>query len=147
MATATYPPPPPCYKMYKDYAKDPYTAPAAPPPIEGPYVLYDTNYTTDDVLPDLEEQGARHLYPKGPNIGIFNAHVSCLLCTYSMSVDFNPESNFAISLKFPFSVFRICIFFPSVCVFAFRWDGRVLTLSFSIYNVTLIVTCDWKKCN
>lgn len=68
MATATYPPPPPCYKMYKDYAKDPYTAPAAPPPIEGPYVLYDTNYTTDDVLPGLEEQGVRQLYPKGPNI-------------------------------------------------------------------------------
>ncbi|KAK4391898.1 Mediator of RNA polymerase II transcription subunita [Sesamum angolense] len=134
MATATYPPPPPYYRLYKEYLKDPDSAPAPPPPIEGPYVLYGANYTveyvvhlsganhayaksistvlstkdqlnpkvyfdlafharnsqhqhlntnpmyhsclnylelefvTDDVLPGLEEQGVRQLYPKGPNI-------------------------------------------------------------------------------
>lgn len=68
MATATYPPPPPYYRLYKEYSKDPNSAPAPPPPIQGPYVLYGANYTTDDVLPGLEEQGVRQLYPKGPNI-------------------------------------------------------------------------------
>ncbi|KAG8367128.1 hypothetical protein BUALT_Bualt16G0040300 [Buddleja alternifolia] len=81
MATATYPPPPPYYRLYKEYSQDPDSAPAPPPPIEGPYALYGANYTvsynlfrsdfesvTDDVLPGLEEQGVRQLYPKGPNI-------------------------------------------------------------------------------
>ncbi|XP_073290434.1 mediator of RNA polymerase II transcription subunit 7a-like [Primulina huaijiensis] len=68
MATATYPPPPPFYKLYKDYSQDPDSAPSPPPPIQGPYVLYGASYTTDDVLPGLEEQGVRQLYPKGPNI-------------------------------------------------------------------------------
>ncbi|KAL3625278.1 Mediator of RNA polymerase II transcription subunit 7a [Castilleja foliolosa] len=68
MATATYPPPPPYYKLYKEYSQDPDSAPAPPPPIQGPYVLYGANYTTDDVLPGLEEQGVRQLYPQGPNI-------------------------------------------------------------------------------
>ncbi|KAL6507122.1 Mediator of RNA polymerase II transcription subunit 7a [Orobanche hederae] len=67
MATATYPPPPPYYKLYREYSQDPNSAPAPPPPIQGPYVLYGGNYTTDDVLPGLEEQGVRQLYPKGPN--------------------------------------------------------------------------------
>ncbi|KAL9258996.1 Mediator of RNA polymerase II transcription subunit 7b-like protein [Drosera capensis] len=68
MATATYPPPPPYYKLYKDYATNPSSAPAPPPPIQGTYVCFGTNYTTDDVLPGLEEQGVRQLYPKGNNI-------------------------------------------------------------------------------
>ncbi|GFZ03691.1 mediator complex, subunit Med7 [Actinidia rufa] len=68
-ATATYPPPPPYYKLYKDYTQNPKSAPEPPPPIEGTYVLFGSSYTTDDVLPSLEEQGVRQLYPKGPNIG------------------------------------------------------------------------------
>ncbi|KAK4479015.1 hypothetical protein RD792_014524 [Penstemon davidsonii] len=68
MATATYPPPPPYYKLYKQYSQDPDSAPAPPPPVQDPYVLYGANYTTDDVLPGLEEQGVRQLYPEGPNI-------------------------------------------------------------------------------
>ncbi|KZV51282.1 mediator of RNA polymerase II transcription subunit 7a-like [Dorcoceras hygrometricum] len=68
MATATYPPPPPFYKLYKEFSQDPDSAPSPPPPIQGPYVLYGSNYTTDDVLPGLEEQGVRQLYPKGSNI-------------------------------------------------------------------------------
>ncbi|XP_073052422.1 mediator of RNA polymerase II transcription subunit 7a-like [Primulina eburnea] len=68
MATATYPPPAPFYKLYKKYCEDPDSAPSPPPPFQGPYVLYGANYTTDDVLPGLEEQGVRQLYPNGPNI-------------------------------------------------------------------------------
>ncbi|KAL2464762.1 Mediator of RNA polymerase II transcription subunit 7b [Forsythia ovata] len=68
MATATYPPPPPYYKLYKDYLQNPNSAPEPPAPIRGTYVLYGANYTTDDVLPTLEEQGVRQLYPKGPNV-------------------------------------------------------------------------------
>ncbi|KAL3841168.1 hypothetical protein ACJIZ3_025759 [Penstemon smallii] len=68
MATATYPPPPPYYKLYKQYCQNPDSGPAPPPPVQGPYVLYGANYTTDDVLPGLEEQGVRQLYPEGPNI-------------------------------------------------------------------------------
>ncbi|XP_055835939.1 mediator of RNA polymerase II transcription subunit 7a-like [Solanum dulcamara] len=67
-ATATYPPPPPYYRLYKDYLQDPKSAPEPPPHIEGTYVLFGSNYTTDDVLPNLEEQGVRQLYPKGPNV-------------------------------------------------------------------------------
>lgn len=68
MATATYPPPPPYYRLYKKYLEDPNSAPEPPPPVEGSYVLYGATYTTDDVLPSLEEQGVRQLYPKSPNI-------------------------------------------------------------------------------
>ncbi|XP_071690439.1 mediator of RNA polymerase II transcription subunit 7a isoform X2 [Rutidosis leptorrhynchoides] len=68
MATATYPPPPPFYRLYKDYEQDPSSAPEPPPPIEGTYLLYGANYTTDDILPSLEDQGVRQLYPKGPNL-------------------------------------------------------------------------------
>ncbi|XP_075517517.1 mediator of RNA polymerase II transcription subunit 7a-like [Primulina tabacum] len=68
MATATYPPPAPFYKLYEKYCEDPDSAPSPPPSIQGTYVLYGANYTTDDVLPGLEEQGVRQLYPKGPNI-------------------------------------------------------------------------------
>ncbi|KAL1561384.1 Mediator of RNA polymerase II transcription subunit 7a [Salvia divinorum] len=68
MATATYPPPPPYYRLYKNYSDDPDSSPAPPPPIQGPYFLYGASYTTDDVLPGLEEQGVRQLYPKGPDI-------------------------------------------------------------------------------
>ncbi|XP_057441589.1 mediator of RNA polymerase II transcription subunit 7b [Lotus japonicus] len=68
MATATYPPPPPYYRLYKDYLQNPDSAPEPPPPIEGTYVCFGANYTTSDVLPSLEEQGVRQLYSKGPNI-------------------------------------------------------------------------------
>ncbi|CAI9268345.1 unnamed protein product [Lactuca saligna] len=46
----------------------PTSAPEPPPPIQGTYLLYGANYTTDDVLPSLEDQGVRQLYPKGPNV-------------------------------------------------------------------------------
>lgn len=45
MSTATYPPPPPYYRLYKDYLQDPKSAPEPPPPIEGTYVLFGSNYT------------------------------------------------------------------------------------------------------
>ncbi|KAL9270564.1 Mediator of RNA polymerase II transcription subunit 7b-like protein [Drosera capensis] len=66
--TATYPPPPPYYKLYKNYATNPSSTPTLLPPIQGTYVCFGANYTTDDVLPGLEEQGVRQLYPKGNNI-------------------------------------------------------------------------------
>ncbi|KAI3677018.1 hypothetical protein L1987_86636 [Smallanthus sonchifolius] len=68
MATSTYPPPPPYYRLYKDYEQDPSSAPEPPPPIQGTYLLYGSSYTTDDVLPSLEDQGVRQLYPKDPNL-------------------------------------------------------------------------------
>ncbi|XP_077218546.1 mediator of RNA polymerase II transcription subunit 7a-like [Tasmannia lanceolata] len=71
MATSTssaYPPPPPYYRLYKDYLQNPNSAPQPPPPIQGSYTLYGANYTTDDILPSLEDQGVRQLYPKGPNV-------------------------------------------------------------------------------
>ncbi|XP_078171336.1 mediator of RNA polymerase II transcription subunit 7a-like [Carex rostrata] len=71
MATGTaasYPPPPPYYRLYSDYITDPDSAPPPPPPIEGAYPLYGSTYTTEAVLPSLEDQGVRQLYPKGPNI-------------------------------------------------------------------------------
>lgn len=45
MATATYPPPPPYYRLYKDYLQDPTSAPEPPPPIEGTYICFGGNYT------------------------------------------------------------------------------------------------------
>ncbi|XP_009615713.1 mediator of RNA polymerase II transcription subunit 7a-like [Nicotiana tabacum] len=68
MSTATYPPPPPYYRLYKDYLQDPNSAPEPPPPIDGTYILFGSNYTTDDALPSLEDQGVRQLYPKGSNV-------------------------------------------------------------------------------
>ncbi|CAN7037254.1 unnamed protein product, partial [Brassica rapa subsp. trilocularis] len=68
MATATYPPPPPYYRLYKDYSENPSSAPEPPPPIEGTYVCFGGNYTTEDVLPSLEEQGVPQLYPKDSNV-------------------------------------------------------------------------------
>ncbi|XP_020108686.1 mediator of RNA polymerase II transcription subunit 7a-like isoform X1 [Ananas comosus] len=73
MTTATsssYPPPPPYYRLYKDYERDPASAPDPPPPIQGAFPLFGATYTTDVVLPTLEDQGVRQLYPKGPNIDI-----------------------------------------------------------------------------
>ncbi|OVA07292.1 Mediator complex [Macleaya cordata] len=67
-ATATYPPPPPYYRLYKDFIENPKSTPEPPPPIEGTYILYGATYTTDDVLPSLEDQGVRQLYPKGPDV-------------------------------------------------------------------------------
>ncbi|CAH2074376.1 unnamed protein product [Thlaspi arvense] len=68
MATATYPPPPPYYRLYKNYSENPNSAPEPPPPIEGTYVCFGSNYTTEDVLPSLEEQGVPQLYPKDSNV-------------------------------------------------------------------------------
>ncbi|XP_065857751.1 mediator of RNA polymerase II transcription subunit 7a-like [Euphorbia lathyris] len=68
MATATYPPPPPYYRLYKDYLTNPKSAPEPPPPIDGNYSCFGATYTTDYVLPSLEEQGVRQLYPQGPNV-------------------------------------------------------------------------------
>lgn len=45
MATATYPPPPPYYRLYKDYIQNPKSAPEPPPPIEGTYTLFGATYT------------------------------------------------------------------------------------------------------
>lgn len=45
MATATYPPPPPYYRLYKDYLQDPKSAPEPPPPVEGTYVCFGGSYT------------------------------------------------------------------------------------------------------
>ncbi|CAM8963735.1 unnamed protein product [Rhodiola kirilowii] len=68
-AKAAYPPPPPYYKLYKDYdPKHPESWPQPPPPIQGTYVCFGANLTTDDVLPSLEDQGVRQLYPKGSNV-------------------------------------------------------------------------------
>ncbi|KAK4481754.1 hypothetical protein RD792_012665 [Penstemon davidsonii] len=50
MATATYPPPPPYYKLYKQYCQNPDSGPAPPPPVQGPYVLYGANYTARATL-------------------------------------------------------------------------------------------------
>ncbi|AED90572.1 putative protein [Arabidopsis thaliana] len=72
MATATYPPPPPYYRLYKDYSENPNSAPEPPPPIEGTYVCFGGNYTTEDVLPSLEEQGVPQLYPKDSNLDYKN---------------------------------------------------------------------------
>ncbi|KAJ1285837.1 hypothetical protein BS78_03G308500 [Paspalum vaginatum] len=64
MATSSaYPPPPPFYQLYKDYEQDPSSAPEPPPPIDGEYM-------TDEVLPSLEKDGVRQLYPEGPNIAV-----------------------------------------------------------------------------
>ncbi|GBG64796.1 hypothetical protein CBR_g46752 [Chara braunii] len=98
MAASAYPPPPPFYRLYKhfksdeeegeedgrsdedaDKTKGPDSAgeiggedwdlpPQPPPPITGAYVMYGQTYGTEDVLPTLEEQGLRQLYPKGVNV-------------------------------------------------------------------------------
>ncbi|CAL0304502.1 unnamed protein product [Lupinus luteus] len=68
MSSASYPPPPPFYRLYKNYSQDPNSAPSPPPPIEGSYICFGATHTTDNVLPSLEEQGVRQLYPKGPNV-------------------------------------------------------------------------------
>jgi mediator of RNA polymerase II transcription subunit 7 len=69
MATSSaYPPPPPFYRLYKDYEQDPSSAPEPPPPIDGKYTVYGAEHEINQVLPSLESQGVRQLYPKGPNI-------------------------------------------------------------------------------
>ena len=40
MATSAYPPPPPFYRLYKDYEQDPSSAPEPPPPIDGKYEVF-----------------------------------------------------------------------------------------------------------
>ncbi|GAA0156870.1 general transcription factor [Lithospermum erythrorhizon] len=66
MATGTYPPLPPFYKLYKETSSS--TAPSPPPPISGTYTLYGATYTTEEVLPSLEDQGVRPLYQTTPNL-------------------------------------------------------------------------------
>ncbi|KAG2569906.1 mediator of RNA polymerase II transcription subunit 7a-like [Panicum virgatum] len=68
MATSAYPPPPPFYRLYKDYEQDPSSAPEPPPPIDGKYEVFGVTREINEVLPSLESQGIRQLYPKGPNI-------------------------------------------------------------------------------
>jgi mediator of RNA polymerase II transcription subunit 7 len=69
MATSSaYPPPPPFYRLYKDYEQDPSSAPEPPPPIDGKYTVFGAEHEINQVLPSLESQGVRQLYPKGPNI-------------------------------------------------------------------------------
>ena len=34
MATSAYPPPPPFYRLYKDYDQDPSSTPEPPPPLQ-----------------------------------------------------------------------------------------------------------------
>jgi mediator of RNA polymerase II transcription subunit 7 len=67
-AGAAFPPPPPFYKLFKDFLDDPSSAPSPPPPVVGTYTMFGGNYTTNDMLPGLEEEGLRQLYPKGPNV-------------------------------------------------------------------------------
>ncbi|KAJ6300369.1 hypothetical protein OIU76_021212 [Salix suchowensis] len=58
MATATYPPPPPFYRLYKDYNENPKSIPERPPPIEGTYMCFSGNYT--DLLNVLQRDSKRH---------------------------------------------------------------------------------------
>ncbi|XP_047046274.1 mediator of RNA polymerase II transcription subunit 7a-like [Lolium rigidum] len=67
-SSSAYPPPPPFYRLYKDFEQDPSSAPEPPSSINGAYQLFGATYTTDVVLPSLEDQGVRQLYPKGPDI-------------------------------------------------------------------------------
>lgn len=71
---ATYPPPPPFYKLYADYVESDKGAeggaPSPPPPISGPYTLYGAPYNTEDRLPSLEEQGVRQLYSSAADLDV-----------------------------------------------------------------------------
>jgi len=60
MATATYPPPPPYYKLYKDYLQNPKSAPEPPPPIEGTYILYGATYTVSFLSLSFPTHHHRH---------------------------------------------------------------------------------------
>ncbi|KAK9152475.1 hypothetical protein Syun_010784 [Stephania yunnanensis] len=88
--TASYPPPPPYYRLYKGYLQNPKSAPEPPPPINGTYQLYGATYTTDDVLPSLEDQGVRQLYPKGHNVDC-KASRRCLGVFLAKSIIFNKK--------------------------------------------------------
>lgn len=68
MSAAAFPPPPPYYKLYADFSDDPSSAPPPPAPVVGTYVQYGGNYTTTDILPGLEEEGLRQLYPTGSDV-------------------------------------------------------------------------------
>ncbi|OIW14643.1 hypothetical protein TanjilG_32985 [Lupinus angustifolius] len=50
MSTSAFPPPPPYYRLYKNYSQDPNSAPEPPPPIEGTYVCFGATYTCIYVL-------------------------------------------------------------------------------------------------
>ncbi|XP_039114936.1 mediator of RNA polymerase II transcription subunit 7a-like [Dioscorea cayenensis subsp. rotundata] len=66
--SASFPPPPPYYRLYKDYIDDPKSAPEPPPPLQESFPLFGQHFTIDLVLPSLEDQGVRQLYPKSPII-------------------------------------------------------------------------------
>ncbi|TKW40667.1 hypothetical protein SEVIR_1G260700v4 [Setaria viridis] len=69
MATSSaYPPPPPFYRLYKDYEQDPSSAPEPPPPIDGIYTVFGVERKVNEGLQSLESLGLHQLYPKGPNI-------------------------------------------------------------------------------
>ncbi|KAF2535367.1 hypothetical protein F2Q68_00023475 [Brassica cretica] len=53
MATATYPPPPPYYRLYKDYSENPNSAPS---PSEGTYVCFGGNYTRKQAVEDIKRR-------------------------------------------------------------------------------------------
>ncbi|CAN6279398.1 unnamed protein product [Urochloa humidicola] len=69
MATSSaYPPPPPLYRLYKDYEQDASSAPGPPPPIDGTYTIFGPECQINEVLPSLESLDIHQLYPKGLNI-------------------------------------------------------------------------------
>ncbi|ONM12603.1 Mediator of RNA polymerase II transcription subunit 7a [Zea mays] len=54
MATsASYPPPPPFYRLYKNFEQDPSSAPEPPPPIDEPFKALGVDYTVCFIVPPL----------------------------------------------------------------------------------------------
>lgn len=82
---------------------------------------------TDDVLPNLEEQGVRQLYPKGPNVGN--------VCSYSQKAVFVPTV-----------ICNMHIFFKHLWLKEFKYvDTHICTLYIilhfryeSAWNMTLV---------
>ncbi|KAL6063922.1 Mediator of RNA polymerase II transcription subunit 7 [Balamuthia mandrillaris] len=65
---SSFPPPPPYYKLYTDERLRQGVDPPPPPAIQGTYTMFGASYTTEDVAPNLEDQGRPQLYPKGETI-------------------------------------------------------------------------------
>ncbi|GAQ78766.1 Transcriptional coactivator [Klebsormidium nitens] len=65
---STYPPPPPYFKLFSDGYKGEQILP--PPPLDGTFTMFGQTYSTEDQLPNLEQQGIRQLYPKHSDIDI-----------------------------------------------------------------------------
>eukprot|EP01112_Ceratiomyxa_fruticulosa_P008538 TRINITY_DN2215_c0_g1_i4.p1 TRINITY_DN2215_c0_g1~~TRINITY_DN2215_c0_g1_i4.p1 ORF type:complete len:251 (-),score=55.05 TRINITY_DN2215_c0_g1_i4:456-1208(-) len=69
VVVSKFPAPPPFYKLYESYKKDvpfeeqPNILPPPKPVLEN-YTTFGNNYTTQDALPSLEEQGRTRLYPE-----------------------------------------------------------------------------------